>query len=479
MKNLNIEFVQNGEGQVKSDITIKFVIFEKEKMLRGELSPKEEAFLEFQDFKVDDVLVMQDAPIIFSGLSEMSGNAIAYAMAKAVRALKKLPYKTATFNVEWEAYNVGLGAVLGFYSFSYKTDEKQKGLEKLIITSSKPAGHCLNDGIMVANSVNLAREVVNTMPEVANAAYVAKIAKEVANENGLEIFVGDKDFLAKENFNAFLAVNRASKNDPFLVHLTYKGKSSKPKARVAVVGKGLTYDSGGLSLKPSASLVSMKSDKSGACAALGIIKAASHLGLDVEVHAILGMAENAIGPNAYRPDDVLFTREGKSVEVQNTDAEGRLVLADCLSYAQDLKPDYIIDLATLTGACVVALGDYTTGIMGYNMTLQHKMLTLALNSGELAAILPFNRHLKKLLDSKVADICNIGSSRMGGAMQAGLFLGAFIREEYKDKWIHLDIAGPAFVNEVWDVNPAGASGAGVRMCVEFLKDLEGGQWGCK
>ena len=217
--------------------------------------------------------------------------------------------------------------------------------------------------------------------------------------------------------------------------------------------------------------LTMKADKSGGCAVLGIISAIAKLRLPLEVHGIIGAVENMIGGNAYKPDDILSSREGKSIEVRNTDAEGRLVLIDCLSYAQDLKPDYLIDIATLTGACVVGLGEYTFGIMGHNEELKSAFEREALQSGELVAKLPFNSHIRKLIDSKIADICNVSSTRYGGAISAGMFLGEFIRKENEDKWLHLDIAGPAYVEKEWDINPYGASGAGVRACVEFAISL--------
>ena len=290
----------------------------------------------------------------------------------------------------------------------------------------------------------------------------------MAKEEEIECKILDEKDLEKEKMGAFLAVAKASSNPPKLIHLSYKPKN--PKAKIALVGKGLTYDSGGLSLKPSEYMVTMKSDKSGACAVMGIIKAAKKLNLPVEIHSIIGAAENMVGGNAYKPDDVLIAKNGKTIEVKNTDAEGRLVLADCLCYAQEkVKPDYIFDFATLTGACVVALGEYTTGVMGFNDELKEKILAAAKASGELAAILPFNRYLPKLLESKIADICNISSSRYGGAITAALFLSKFIEEENKDKWIHLDIAGPAYVEKEWGYNPYGASGAGVRLAIKWIQ----------
>ena len=281
--------------------------------------------------------------------------------------------------------------------------------------------------------------------------------------------VYDEKFLAKENMNAFLAVNRASVHKPRLIHLTYKPKKSKK--RIIFVGKGLTYDSGGLSLKPADYMLTMKSDKSGAAAALGIIKGAAELNLPFEIHAILGATENMIGGNAYKPDDVLISRSGVSIEVRNTDAEGRLVLADCLSYAQDFKPDILIDMATLTGACVVGLGEYTTGIMGNSESLKSEFKNKIKDSGELATTLDFNPYLSELIKSQIADVSNCASSRYGGAITAGMFLAKFIKDEYKDKWLHLDIAGPAYREKAWGYNQAGASGAGVRMNLYFLQAL--------
>jgi leucyl aminopeptidase len=270
-----------------------------------------------------------------------------------------------------------------------------------------------------------------------------------------------------------LAVARASRHRPRVIHLSHKPKN--PKAVITLVGKGLTYDSGGLSLKPSDFMVTMKADKSGGSAVLGIMKAVSELNLDVEVHGFVGAVENMIGGDAYKPDDVLRAKNGKTIEVRNTDAEGRLVLADVLSYAQqEVKADYLFDFATLTGACVVGVGHYTSGIMGNANEPKEMVLKAAEASGELATKLDFNRYLKKTLKSDIADICNISNTRYGGAITAGQFLSEFIDEEHKDKWAHIDIAGPAFVEHIWGENPHGASGAGVRMMVKLLEKVAQG-----
>jgi leucyl aminopeptidase len=301
---------------------------------------------------------------------------------------------------------------------------------------------------------------------------MADIAKGLAEESGLKCKVLKPKEIKKEKMEALLAVARASRHTPRVIHLSHTPKN--PKAVISLIGKGLTYDSGGLSLKPADYMVTMKSDKSGGSAVMGIMKAIAELDLPVEVHGFIGAVENMIGPDAYKPDDVLVAKNGKTIEVRNTDAEGRLVLADVLCYAQqEVKADYIMDFATLTGACVVGVGHYTSGVMGNNEALKKRVVQEAHHAGELATALDFNRHLKKTLKSEIADICNISNTRYGGAITAGQFLSEFIDEEHKEKWAHVDIAGPAFVEHAWAENPHGASGAGVRMTVKLLEKIAG------
>ncbi|MDD3476841.1 MAG: leucyl aminopeptidase, partial [Sulfurimonas sp.] len=320
-------------------------------------------------------------------------------------------------------------------------------------------------------ATNFTRDIVNKAPQEINPQTLANVAKELAKKNNLECTILDEKALEKEKMGAMLAVGRASVHESALIHLAYKPKN--PKKVITLVGKGLTYDSGGLSLKAATSMVTMKMDKAGACAVMGIIKAVSELKLDVEVHAFIGAVENMIGGNAYKPDDVLVSRSKTTIEVRNTDAEGRLVLADVLDYAQDsVKADYIFDFATLTGACMVALGQYTTGLMGHSHKLKHDISRAGSESGELISSLPFNSHLKKLLKSEIADISNTSSKPYGGAITAGLFLDKFIREENKNKWMHFDIAGTAYTETPWDCNVYGGTGAGVRLMCEFIKEIK-------
>lgn len=416
-------------------------------------------------------IFIQDSATYYLSLPSFDVDSIREAGAILVRRLRKYNIKSLSingFNDSEKNYAFMLGILLGAYEFdTYKSKKSKTNLRNVYILESKKSFEDeLNKAIIVSSSVNFTRNIINTPPEDCKPSDLVSIAKGLTKDSTLSCEIYDTKLLKSQKAGAMLAVARASVNEPFLIKLSYKVKN--PKVRVVLVGKGLTYDTGGLSLKPSDYMTTMKADKSGGCAVLGIMEAIAAIKPDIEVVGIIGAVENAIGSNAYRPDDILYSREGVSIEVKNTDAEGRLVLADCLSFAQDLKPDYIIDLATLTGACVVALGEYTSGIMGYNENLKMEFEDIALKSGELMARLPFNKHLDKLLESKNADIANVSSTRYGGAITAGLFLGRFIREEYKQKWLHLDIAGPAFVEKEWDVNPYGGSGAGVRSVIEFI-----------
>jgi len=323
---------------------------------------------------------------------------------------------------------------------------------------------------VVADATNFTRDIVNTTPDDCYPEVMAKIAQTMADENGLECKILKPKDLKKQKMKTLLAVARASRHRPRVIHLTHKPKD--PKYVVTLVGKGLTYDSGGLSLKPADFMVTMKADKSGGTAVIGILKAVAELDLPIEVHGFVGAVENMIGGNAYKPDDVLVAKNGKTIEVRNTDAEGRLVLADTLCYAQqEVKADYLFDFATLTGACVVGVGNYTSGVMGNSDEMKSLVVNAAKRSGELATALDFNPYLKKTIKSEIADVCNISNTRYGGAITAAQFLSEFIDENHTNKWAHIDIAGPAFVEHVWGENPFGASGAGVRLMVKLLEDL--------
>jgi leucyl aminopeptidase len=470
---MNIQLLNQNIADAKSDISLVYLTAELLKKNKNKKALKLAGF----SATGDSICFLHDKNTLVCGVDTFDADDIRSVSAVAIKALKKTNYKSANIAIEDKALIFALveGFVLGGYTYEvYKSKKSQTSLKNisLIYTKDdyKSAIKLFSDAVIVADATCFTRDIVNTIPEDLNPPTFADLAKKLAKENSLGCKILDEKGLKKENCTSMLAVGRASRHESQLIHLTYKPKN--PKKVISLIGKGLTYDSGGLSLKPGTSMVTMKMDKAGACAVLGIIKAASEMKLDIEIHAFIGAVENMIGGDAYKPDDVLVSRNGKTIEVRNTDAEGRLVLADVLDFAQEkVKADYMFDFATLTGACMVAVGQYTTGVMGHSSRLKHNVGKAATASGELTASLPFNKHLKKQIKSEIADICNISNKPYGGAITAGLFLDAFIHEENKDKWLHFDIAGSAYTESPWDVNVYGGTGAGVRFMSEFLKTL--------
>ncbi|HIE35249.1 MAG TPA: leucyl aminopeptidase [Campylobacterales bacterium] len=479
---MRFEMVDKKISQIDADVEIVFIV--DKNFDHKWVKDKDE--LNILNFKAEpeEVAFLIDRKRVYVGVKSLDHDEIRIASAKAIKAIKNKKFKSAKIGVYIQncpitnIKAVVEGMILGAYSFDkYKSKKEEDSIEDIYIAKDEyedkeftisNAKKSIQEAIILAEATNFVRDIVNTPPNEITPLTLADLAKDLAKDEGLECKILDENELESENMNAFLAVGKASVNPPRLIHLSYKPKNAK--AKIALVGKGLTYDSGGLSLKPSDYMVTMKSDKSGACAVLGIIKAAKRLELPIEIHAVVGAAENMVSGKSYKPDDILVAKNKKTIEVRNTDAEGRLVLADCLCYVQEkVDPDYIVDFATLTGACVVALGEYTIGVMGFNDDLKRKILEAAKSSGELAAELPFNRYLPKLLESKIADISNISSSRYGGAITAAIFLSNFIEDKNRDKWVHLDIAGPAFVEKEWGYNPYGASGAGVRLGIKWLQ----------
>lgn len=455
----------------KLDTDIEIILVRENKI------KQDKELLEQLNFKAkeEECVLLPESKRIYVGCPSSDDEDIRVALSCAVKKLNSTNFKSARVKCKGGLGAYIQGLELGNYTFdrykSKKEDKEEKNIYIEVEEIDKKTQKEFEDSVSISQSVNMARDFVNTTPDDFYPAIMAQKAIEIAKENELECQVLDEDYLAQNGMEAMLSVGRASRHKSKLIHLTYKPKKAKKK--VVLVGKGLTYDSGGLSLKPADYMTTMKSDKSGACAVLAILNAVAKLELPIEVHGVIGAVENMIGGDAYKPDDVLTAKNGTTIEVKNTDAEGRLVLADCLCYAQDEIEDIdcILDFATLTGACVVGVGEYTSGIMGNNEELKDQIVKNAHESGEFATKLDFNRYLKKTLKSEVADICNISNTRYGGAITAGLFLERFIDENYKQNWVHVDIAGPAYVEKPWGYNPFGASGAGVRMTVEYLKSL--------
>ena len=366
------------------------------------------------------------------------------------------------------------GALLANYSFvTYKTKPATKSLVSLeIITRTAREANSATSGAelgsQMANAAIYARDLVNTPGQDMRPEHLVAAAKEIAKgKSSIKVKVYDQAQLEKMGAGCILGVAKGSIHPPFLVHMTYKPEG-KSKKKVALVGKAVTFDSGGLSLKPAKYMENMKVDMGGSAAVLGAFSVIDQIAPKAEVHGIFAPCENMPSGSAMRPGDVVKAMNKKTVEVLNTDAEGRLALADSLTYALKQKPDYIIDLATLTGACVVALGEEITGLMGNNDLLVEKVKEAAEGAGEKVWPLPLEKNYKKLLKSNVADMNNIGGS-YGGAMTAGLFLAEFVD---KTPWVHMDIAGPAYAERSINAyTKKGATGHAARTLLEFLRNI--------
>ena len=321
-------------------------------------------------------------------------------------------------------------------------------------------------GDRLAEAITLARDLVNEPPAVMTPERLAAEAQRVADEEGLECRIFDKAGIAELGMEMILAVNKGSDLEPRFIHLTYRPEGdTEGLPVVAFVGKGLTFDAGGYCLKPPGAIDDMKIDMAGGAAVLGAMKAVKAIGPKCIVHGIVPSTENLISGSAYKTGDVLRGRNGKTVEVMNTDAEGRLILADALTYAVDQGAQEIIDLATLTGACVIALGPYIAGLWGNDKALLDRVVSAAGEAGEEVWAMPLSHKLKKMLKSDVADMKNVGE-RWGGSITAALFLEEFVGDTH---WVHVDLAGPSYIEKPVDGHiPKGGSGFGVLTLLQFL-----------
>jgi leucyl aminopeptidase len=358
------------------------------------------------------------------------------------------------------------GLVLGGYEFSvFKSEPKPAALARVVLVGGggKRAQDAIARGQAVAEAVCWARDLENEPGGSLTPSELAKRAAAMGTQAGFEVTVWDEKEIRKQRLGGLLGVNRGSEQAPRFLRLEYAPE--KPRGTLALVGKGITFDSGGLSLKPSDGMVGMKGDMGGAAAVLGTFRAVAALGSRVRLIGFLPITDNMTGGDATRVGDVLTIRNGKTVEVLNTDAEGRLILADGLSLATEEAPDAIVDLATLTGACMVALGDRIAGLMGNHEGWMGQVRAAADAAGESVWPLPLPDHLRSKLDSELADLKNITDTRYGGALAAGLFLREFVGEGIP--WAHLDIAGPADSSVVEGELVKGGTGFGVRTLVEL------------
>ena len=376
------------------------------------------------------------------------------------------------FSEEALAESFVTGLLLGTYQFiEFKTLErdKRKWIEEVLLLGEKEEEieqirQGLKRGHLISEAVCMARDLANAPSNEVTPNALAEKAREIARQEGLDVQVFDLSEVEAMGMGAFVAVAKGSQEPAKFIVLEYnRGKNFDS---IVLVGKGITFDSGGISIKPAERMDQMKADMSGAAAVLGTMQVASKLQLPLHLIGIIPATENLPSGKAYKPGDILKTLSGQTVEVISTDAEGRLILSDALTYSLRYKPKAIIDLATLTGACVIALGDYVIGLFGNDETLLKRVEDASSKSGERVWRLPLWDDYFEYIKSDVADFKNVGT-RAAGAIIGGIFLSKFVE---KTPWVHLDIAGPAFIEKERPYIPKGGTGVGVRLLVQLLRD---------
>ncbi len=427
------------------------------------------------------VVPVQDAPVkalLLTGLGKRSGSSMARAsmyrnrIAESVRHAVSLGFvsliallpETPDFHI---SRSVAEGAVLGNYVFrTYWTTDShpdKTDIETFMLAGADSDG--LDRGVLFGEAQSFARDLINEPGNVINPLTLADRALAVAKENDLECTVYDENDIRKMDMNALLSVGQGSRTQPRLIHLVYRPESASSR-RVALVGKTVTFDSGGLCIKTRDGIKTMKTDKTGGCNVLAIMRALGKLRPDVEVHGILGAVENMPDGNSYRPDDIIRTMSGKTIEILNTDAEGRVTLADVLTYACRVRPDALVDMATLTGAVVTALGNYTAALVSDHDELSGDLLAAAERTGErFHRFTMDDEKLREKITSSNADFTNSGGPG-GGVITAGMLLREFVDADIP--WAHLDIAAVAHYDKEFDCYGTGGSAYALRTCLEYV-----------
>ena len=395
----------------------------------------------------------------FGKKDEFCPDKLRKATGKALKKAAQMEAKTVAFEytgvdfcyAEQFAYGVGIAD----YTFDKYKTKKDKHVETVYVNANEDE---LRRAEKITSAMKVTRDLANEPAQYATPTKLAEVAKGL----GLDTKIYEREDCEKMGMGAYLAVAKGSAQPPKFIHMKYSVPN--PRKKIAIIGKGICFDSGGLDIKPASSMLTMKDDMSGAACIIGVMSAVKEFAPDVEVHGIIAACENMPGCSAYKPGDILTAKNGKTIEVDNTDAEGRLTLADALCYADELGVDEIVDLATLTGACMVALGNQAAGIVGNDDKLVKAIIDTANACGERYWELPMYEEYKESLKSNVADMQNTGS-RWGGASTAGLFLKEFVD---KTKWAHIDIAGVAYFDKPQGEFIKGSTGAGVRAMINYV-----------
>ena len=481
--------IKGDVADVESD-SIVFLCYEGQRLpaaarkidrkLGGFLSDK----MKSSDFKgAFGKTVLVDTPgdfntktVVILGLGKKEGFGSLEAFRAANIAVARTGHSSRTVSVDFSNVDRGFlkvfleGMACGTYEYGkLKSSGKKKNrIEKVCVASRRISVDYFNTetthASAVSKSVAFSRDLVNDPPNMLTPSILAEHALSISEgSEHLNCKVLGKEEIREMGMGGLSAVSFGSSEPPRFIHLSYS-PPVRSRKKVAIVGKGITFDSGGLCLKPADSMRTMKMDMSGAAVVLGTMRALGELTPSINVHGIIPATENMTGASAYKPDDVVTALNGKTIEIINTDAEGRVALSDALSYAVRLGVSEIVDLATLTGACIVGLGLHNAGVMGNNANLVKLILNSSRDVGEKMWELPLDAELREEIRSRVADVKNVGS-RWGGAITAALFLENFVSEV---PWVHIDIAGPSYVEKPSNWYQYGASGFGVRTIVNYL-----------
>lgn len=451
-----------------------------------------QAALKERDFKgvwgtADLIVAPRGSAALFLGVIGLGKEADSFkreeglrrALARIIKDARQHALKTVALDLTLESdqENLARAAVeaagLVTYAFSehkksLAREERARAVRNLMIIVDRKQREAVQRAVretqQMMAGVKLTRDLVNQPASHMKPKTLVEVAKNLADGKTITVQTMNRLQAEKDGWRAFLAVAAGSVEEPYVIHLTYKPEKAAKK--IVLVGKGVTFDSGGLSLKPAQYMEDMKIDMAGAATVLGVFSVLPKLKLPVEVHGVIAACENMPSGTAYRPGDVIVARSGKTIEILNTDAEGRVMLADALDYAQQMKPDAVVDLATLTGACMVALGETYAGLFSNNPELNGALMTAAKQAGEGLEDLPLPEEYKQHNESKVADVSNL-PSQYAGAVTAALFLQEFVG---KAAWAHIDLAGPSYLSKpflpYWT---GGGTGYGVRTLIEWLK----------
>lgn len=489
---MNISSVSNVKERKSADVVV-VPVWQEEK--KGRVDQKE--FVSLAEFPLKEgdflgkegetLLLYQDAGkekrVLLLGLGEKKSNVLQTlrnSYANAVKALRAKKIKSANFlfpstdliDQKMLYRAVFEGTLMANYAFDQLKGESYRKENAGILQHvcfcgvDKPAAALLKKTEKIIASVHSVRDLVNGNADDINVDAFKRMAKEIEKQcDHVKTTILDRKALEKEKMELLLAVGKASVSEPALIILEYRGNPGS-KESTAIVGKGITYDTGGLNIKPTGGIETMKCDMAGAAATLEVVRLASHLKLKVNLIGVLAIAENAVGPASYKPGDVYRSRSGKTVEIANTDAEGRLVLADAISYTEDkYAPTQLIDLATLTGGVIVALGEEATGLFSNHDGLVQSLEAAGERTQELLWRLPLYPEYKEYLKSTIADIKNSGPRKASSGLGA-----TFIKEFVKtSRWAHLDIAGTAYLSELKPCHPTPATGVPLRLLIDFLE----------